>query len=90
MQRARSPPLPGPLEKFLKIALGTEQKGLHGSQMFFAFVFLFSRKGKPVWGDGGSKLALSMLFAFRSSLGSLRWLLTRKRENMPSNMCVLE
>lgn len=56
-------------EKFLKIALGTKQKGSHRGQFFF--FFFFTRKGKSAYGDGYSKLALASPFAVTLDLARL-------------------
>lgn len=75
-------------EKFLKITWELHRKAYIGVRVSccFVFPFFFSQRETLV-GDGGSKLALAMLFVFRTSLGSPRWLLARKRKNLPSNLC---
>lgn len=80
-------------EKFLKITWELNRKayiGVRVSCCDFVFFPFFSSQRETGISDGGSKLALAMLFVFRTSLGSPRWLLAKKRKNLPSNLCVLE
>ena len=54
---------------------------------FFVFVFVFTRKGKRVWGHGGLKLALATLFAVPQDLAELTEVALGEAKQEDSSKC---